>query len=167
MVLIRRYATGQQFTFYSALPGVDLSLKQGFAQKCRQRSTPGRGIYQEGVSMSNHQTYQPGTVLVLVGTKRGLFLLNSRDREKWNVEAAGLPGHRVYHAILDQRDGRRLFAADHGDFFGVCLRYTDDFRPSSHEPEQCIQFPENSRLKINNIWVIETARPSEPATGYT
>ena len=116
--------------------------------------------------MSNHHTYQPGTVVVLVGTKRGLFLLNSRDREVWNVEAAGLPGHRVYYAMLDQRDGRRLFAADNGDFFGVFLRYSDDFGQSWHEPEQGIQFPESSGLKLNNIWVIEPGRPGEPGTVY-
>ena len=116
--------------------------------------------------MSNHQAYQPGTVLVLVGTKRGLFLLNSRDRETWDVEAAGLPGHRVYYATLDQRDGHRLFAADNDDFFGVFLRYSDDFGQNWHEPEQGIQFPESSGLKLNNIWVIEPGRSGEPGTVY-
>jgi hypothetical protein len=33
MVLIRWYATGRQFTFYSPLPEADLLMKQGFAQK--------------------------------------------------------------------------------------------------------------------------------------
>ena len=66
--------------------------------------------------MNHQKMYEPGTVLVLVGTKRGLFLLTSRDRETWEVESTALKGSRVFFATLDQRDGRRLFAADNGDF---------------------------------------------------
>src|SRR5258708_8188272 len=101
--------------------------------------------------MSNHHTYQPGTVLVLVGTKRGLFLLNSRDREVWNVEAAGLPGHRVYYAMLDHRDGRRLFAADNGDFFGGFLRYSDAFVHIRLPPEHDIRFPSVPSIQITTL----------------
>jgi len=116
--------------------------------------------------MSGQYPYQSGTVLVLVGTKRGLFLLHSRDRETWSVEEAGLPGHSIYYAALDQRDGRRLFVADNGVFFGSFLRYSDDFGHSWHEPEQGIEFPESSGLKLSNIWVIEPGRLDEPGTVY-
>src|SRR5713101_62863 len=116
--------------------------------------------------MTSQKRYVPGTVLVSVGTKRGLFLLTSQDRETWNVEATTLKGHRVYHAILDQRDGCRLFAADNGDFFGTFLRYSDDFGQTWQEPEQGIQFSEESGEKLTNIWVIEPGRPNEPGTIY-
>ncbi len=52
--------------------------------------------------MSHNRTYTPGTVLVLVGTKRGLFLLTSKDRETWEVESTTLKGHRVFYSILDK-----------------------------------------------------------------
>ncbi len=116
--------------------------------------------------MSIHRAYTPGTVLVLVGTKRGLFLLTSRDRVTWEVESTALKGHRIFNAILDQRNGHRLFAADNGDFFGTFLRYSDDFGQTWHEPEQGIQFPEDSQQKLQNIWVIEPGRPTEPGTVY-
>jgi len=116
--------------------------------------------------MASHQANRPGTVVVLVGTKRGLFLLTSRDRETWDVQATGLSGHRIYHAILDQRNGHRLFAADNGDFFGAFLRYSDDFGQTWHEPQQGIQFPESTDQKLENIWVIEPGRPNEPGTVY-
>ena len=116
--------------------------------------------------MNNRRTYTPGTVLVLVGTKRGLFLLTSRDRETWEVESTALKGQRIFYATLDQRTGQRLFAADNGDFFGSFLRYSDDFGQTWHEPEKGIQFPEGSQQKLNNIWVIEPGRPDEPGTVY-
>ena len=111
--------------------------------------------------------YTPGTVVLSVGTKRGLFLLTSRDRERWDVQTTSLSGlHRVYHAIFDQRSGCRLFAADNGDFFGSFLRYSDDFGETWQEPERGIQFPQNSDQKLVNIWVIEPGRAGEPGVVY-
>lgn len=111
--------------------------------------------------------YTPGTVVLSVGTKRGLFLLTSRDRERWDVQTTGLSGHhRVFNAIFDQRDGCRLFAADNGDFFGSFLRYSDDFGETWQEPERGIQFPQDSEQKLVNIWVIEPGRASEPGVVY-
>lgn len=116
--------------------------------------------------MADSTSFAPGTVLVMVGTKRGLFILSSKDRVKWEVSAPLLKGHRIFNATLDQRNGHRLFAADNGDFFGNFLRYSDDFGQTWHEPEQGIQFPEGSDLKLNNIWVIEPGRQDEPGTIY-
>lgn len=107
-----------------------------------------------------------GQVVVLVGTKRGLFLLTSKDRETWDIQAPILNGQRIYHAILDQRNGHRLFAADNGDFFGSFVRYSDDFGQTWQEPRRGIQFPEESGEKLKNIWVIEPGRPGEPAVVY-
>lgn len=116
--------------------------------------------------MTGHTMYQPGTVLLSVGTKRGLFLLSSQDREKWEVRATELAKSRIFYAVLDQRTGHRLFAADNGDFFGTFLRYSDDFGETWHEPDRGIQFPESTGRKLVNIWVIEPGRASEPGTVY-
>lgn len=116
--------------------------------------------------MSQHNTYAPGTTLVTVGTKRGLFLLTSRDREKWTVESTALTGTRVFFAALDQRDGQRLYATDNGDFFGTFLRYSDDFGQTWQEPERGIQYPEESGLSLKNIWTIMPGRSNEPGVIY-
>jgi len=116
--------------------------------------------------MSEHTTFAPGTVLVLVGTRRGLFLLTSRDRRRWEIAASGLVGRRIFYATLDQRNGHRMFAADNGDFFGTFLRYSDDFGQTWQEPAQGIQFPDGSEQKLVNIWVIEPGRPDEPGILY-
>src|SRR5436309_6445413 len=116
--------------------------------------------------MSGHTTFTKGSVLVLVRTKRGLFLLSSKDRERWELTSTSLSSNRIFNAALDQRDGHRLFAADNGDFFGTFLRYSDDFGQSWQEPEQGIQFSQESGEKLANIWVIEPGRPSEPGVVY-
>ena len=116
--------------------------------------------------MAHHSTHKEGTVVVMVGTKRGLFLLTSPDRTSWEVRGPMLKGRRIFNAALDQRSGQRLFAAENGDFFGTYLRFSDDFGETWREPERGIQFPEESGEKLNNIWVIEPGRASEPGTLY-
>lgn len=116
--------------------------------------------------MSHHSRFPQGSTVLLAGTKRGLFLLSSQDRRKWSVEPVALKGRRIFYAVLDQRAGQRLFAAENGDFFGSFLRYSDDFGQTWQEPEHGIQFPQDSSLKLNNIWVIEPGRASEPEVVY-
>jgi hypothetical protein len=119
--------------------------------------------------MASQGTRAPrsGETVVLLGTKRGLFVLRSHDRVEWECVPAGLEATHVYNATLDQRGGRqRIFAADNGDFFGTFLRYSDDFGQTWTEPERGIQFPEESGLSLKNIWTIEPGRRSEPDVVY-
>lgn len=116
--------------------------------------------------MTNTSTYASGTTLLAVGTKRGLFLLTSQDREHWQVHATALKGSRIFFAALDQRTSPRLYAADNGDFFGSFLRYSDDFGETWQEAKQNIEYPEASGQKLNNIWTIVPGRADEPETLY-
>jgi len=116
--------------------------------------------------VATRRKYLKGTVVLSVGTKRGLFVLTSRDRRSWKAEGPYLVGQRVYHAALDLRNGARLFAAANGDFFGCSLRYSDDFGRTWQEPEAGIGFAEGSGLSLKNIWIVEPGRTSEPETVY-
>ena len=116
--------------------------------------------------MAAQHPYAPGTTVLALGTKRGLFLATSQDRRHWDIQATTLPRHRIYNAIFDQRAGCRLFAADNGDFFGTFIRYSDDFGETWQEPKHGIQFSEGSGLKLENIWVIEPGRLDEPNMIY-
>lgn len=116
--------------------------------------------------MAAPQRHAPGTVVLALGTKRGLFLMTSGDREHWDIHSTTLRGQRIFYATLDQRAGRRLFAADNGDFFGNFVRYSDDWGQTWQEPKQGIQFAQDSKLSLRNIWVIEPGRADEPDTVY-
>ncbi|HEX8995077.1 MAG TPA: sialidase family protein [Ktedonobacterales bacterium] len=119
--------------------------------------------------MANDNAFElhSGDTVALVGTKRGLFLLRSADRETWECAPTKLSGARVYNAMLDQRGGRRrIFATDNGDFFGTFLRYSDDLGQTWQEPERGIQFPEESGLSLKNIWTIEPGRRDQPNVVY-
>lgn len=116
--------------------------------------------------MAEQHHYAPGTTVLALGTKRGLFLMTSRDREHWDIHPTALAGHRIFYAMLDQRAGCRLFAADNGDFFGNFIRYSDDWGQTWQEPKSGIQFPQDGGLSLKNIWVIEPGRPDAPETVY-
>lgn len=116
--------------------------------------------------MSSASTFQSGATVILLGTKRGLFAATSRDRHSWDVQPLGLDGWRVFNAVLDQRSGHRIFAAQNGDFFGSFVRYSDDFGKTWQEPERGIQFPAESGMKLVNIWTIEPGRRDDPDTVY-
>lgn len=54
----------------------------------------------------------PDRVVVCVGTKRGLFILQSdRRRASWSVEGPLLKGWQIYHAVVDARGTPRVHAA--------------------------------------------------------
>ena len=111
-------------------------------------------------------TPRSGDTVLLLGTKRGLYIARSSDRKTWTCEPTTLAAMPIYNGILDQRGKQRIFAAENGAFFGSFLRYSDDWGATWHEPEQGIQFPEDSGLKLQNIWVIEPGRESEPQVVY-
>ncbi len=106
------------------------------------------------------------TVMLTVGTKRGLFLLTSTDREKWEITPTTLAGNHIFYAVLDQRTGHRLFAADNGDFFGSFIRYSDDFGETWTQASQGIEFPKERGRSLTNIWMIEPGRTETPGTVY-
>lgn len=122
--------------------------------------------------MSSTLNPRPGMTVLLVGTKRGLFLVSSTDRREWEIiptslGATAYGGGRIFYAALDQRTTTpRLFAADNGDFFGSFLRYSDDFGQTWQEPEQGIKFAEGSGQKLTNIWTVVPGRANEPGVVY-
>jgi photosystem II stability/assembly factor-like uncharacterized protein len=110
--------------------------------------------------------YPKGTVLLLVGTKRGLFLFTSRDRRSWKSDGQIFPTSRVFNAVLDQRLSPRVYLADNGDIFGSVVKYSDDFGSTWREAKTSIRFSKESGRKLENVWIVEPGRPTEPETIY-
>ena len=109
-------------------------------------------------------SFKTGSILLLVGTKQGLFLLSSTDRQHWQIEKTRL-GDRssyVYYAVFDPRKDYRLFATKNGATSSLC--YSDDFGQSWQEPTKGIQFPQ--KFTLREIWCIEPGRASEPGIVY-
>jgi hypothetical protein len=107
----------------------------------------------------------PIPVLVLVGTRKGLFRLEGNDaRSDWQVEGPLLEGWGVYHAIVDPRTGTIYAAANHYTYGPTVQRSTDGGKTWKRSKRATL--PEESGLAVNAWWHIEPGRLEEAETLY-
>ncbi len=67
-----------------------------------------------------------GGVRVLVGTKKGAFILTSNDRRTWDVAGPHFPGWEIHHITGSPVDPDRLYAAQWTSWFGQLIQRSDD-----------------------------------------
>jgi len=66
-------------------------------------------------------------VRVLVGTRKGAFVLNSDGkRERWEVSGPHFAGWEIYHLKGSPADPNRLFASQTSGWFGQIIQRSDD-----------------------------------------
>ena len=99
-------------------------------------------------------------MLVLAGTRKGLFVLESDEsRRDWKVEGPLLPGWEVFHAVIDPRD-QTLYACTNTFAYGANVHRSTDRGKTWNHAEQ-LGLPENGELKLEKTWHIEPGRDSE------
>jgi hypothetical protein len=68
-----------------------------------------------------------GGVRVLVGTRKGAFVLRSDEgRREWQVDGPHFAGWEVYHVTGSPADPDRLWAAPSGGWFGQVIQRSED-----------------------------------------
>ena len=101
--------------------------------------------------------------VVLVGTKKGLFLVRGDDaRTSWEVEGPQLTGWQIFHAVRDPRDGTLHAAANNWVYGATAQRSTDEGQ--TWERSEGLGLPEDSELKLTEAWHVEPGHASEPDT---
>jgi photosystem II stability/assembly factor-like uncharacterized protein len=74
-------------------------------------------------------------VRVLVGTKKGAFILNSDGkREKWDVSGPLFAGWELYHLKGSPADPNRIYASQTSGWFGQVIQRSDDGGKTWHQP---------------------------------
>ena len=67
------------------------------------------------------------SVRVLVGTKKGAFILNSDGkRQKWTVSGPHFGGWEMYHLKASPADPNRIYASQTSGWFGQIIQRSDD-----------------------------------------
>jgi BNR/Asp-box repeat len=75
------------------------------------------------------------SVRVLVGTKKGAFILSSDGkREKWDVSGPHFTGWEVYHLKGSPADPNRIYASQTSGWFGQIIQRSDDGGKTWHQP---------------------------------
>jgi photosystem II stability/assembly factor-like uncharacterized protein len=89
---------------------------------------------------------------LLLGTKKGLFVLEGEPGAEFEVKARAFAGEPVENAIRDPRTGR-LIASVTSAFYGPKIWYTDD--PSSEwQQADGVALPEGGDAALERIWVL-------------
>ena len=74
-------------------------------------------------------------VRVLVGTKKGAFILSSDGkREKWDVSGPHFAGWEIYHMKGSPADPNRIFTSQTSGWFGQIIQRSDDGGKTWHQP---------------------------------
>jgi molybdopterin converting factor small subunit/photosystem II stability/assembly factor-like uncharacterized protein len=104
-----------------------------------------------------------GELELLVGTRKGLFVLRGPREGAMRVVGRAFPGVNVEYAIRDPRSGTYLAAVSHGQY-GPRVFRSDD--PTAQEWEQADgpRFPEGEDASVERVWVI--APGEEPDVLY-
>jgi photosystem II stability/assembly factor-like uncharacterized protein len=101
------------------------------------------------------------TVTLLVGTRRGLFLATSGDREEWRIEGPFLAGREVYYAFRDHRTGRAWAATRHA-VWGAHIHRSDDGGREWTVLDAAPHHADDRGLQA--VWFLAPGPPGEPET---
>ena len=74
-------------------------------------------------------------VRVLVGTRKGAFILTSDGkRKKWDVSGPHFTGWEIYHLKGSRADPNRIYASQSSGWFGQVIQRSDDGGKTWHQP---------------------------------
>ena len=91
---------------------------------------------------------------LLVGTKKGLFVLEGEPGSGFEVTARAFAGEPVEYALRDPRSGV-LLAAVSSPFYGPKVFFTDD--PAGEwDQASGIELPEGGEDALERIWILRT-----------
>jgi photosystem II stability/assembly factor-like uncharacterized protein len=100
---------------------------------------------------------------LVVGTKKGLFLLEGEPGRGFEIKTRAFAGEPVDFATRDPRNGR-LFATVTSPFYGPKIFYTDDDPGAEWDQADGVALPEGGDQALARIWVI--ARGEADGTLY-
>ncbi|HJW47780.1 MAG TPA: exo-alpha-sialidase, partial [Candidatus Limnocylindria bacterium] len=100
-------------------------------------------------------------VVLLVGTKKGLYTLRSdADRKKWTQDGPYSAPAPIHHATYDPRDGS-MYAAINMTWGGSRIDYSRDMGKTWQKSKNPA-FPEGSDRTFSQTWHIEPGHVRTP-----
>mgnify|MGYP001816471781 CR=1 FL=1 len=107
------------------------------------------------------------TVRILIGTKKGAFILSADgERRQWLVDGPHFPGWEIYHVKASPVDPDRLYASQTSGWFGQVIQRSNDAGktwepvgnefvydgvPGTHQDFDGIQRP----WEFQRVWIFE------------
>jgi hypothetical protein len=110
-------------------------------------------------------------LIVLVGTRKGLFLLEANEhRRSWSTSGPHFLGQIVNHAVLDPRDGRTVLAAVRAGHLGPTVYRSEDLGASWTEAVSPPAFAKavsgEGGESVSHVFWLTPGHASEPGRWY-
>jgi hypothetical protein len=104
------------------------------------------------------------TVLLMIGTRKGLFLARSDDRRTWTLEEPAFLMEEVAAVAVDaRRSPVRLLAGTMSWHYGPTLVWSDDLGSSWHETgNAALAFPADTGTALGRVWQLQPDLPHRP-----
>src|SRR3990172_5636963 len=95
-----------------------------------------------------------GETVLMVGTRKGLWIYHSKDRKKWTTRGPYLEGSEVHHAILDPHDHKTIHAGANHYQWGPVIKHTKNFGSTWTDSKQNPHYSKESGLSVKRTWQI-------------
>ena len=104
------------------------------------------------------------TVVMAIGTRKGLWLATSTDRRTWTLSQPHFLMHEIPSVAIDTRDGRtRLLVGMRSEHWGPTVVHSDDLGATWSEPEQgAIRFDEADGAALERVWQVQPDAAGRP-----
>ena len=104
------------------------------------------------------------SVVLAIGTKKGLWLATSHDRTSWSLSAPHFLNQEVPAVGLDTRGGRtRVLVSVRSEHWGPTVVHSDDLGATWTEPEQgAIRFGADDGAALERVWQIHPDTAERP-----
>ncbi|GAB3595298.1 exo-alpha-sialidase [Angustibacter peucedani] len=104
------------------------------------------------------------SVLLAIGTRKGLWLARSDDRRTWALDGPHLLMTEVPSVAIDTRDGRtHLMVGARSEHWGPTVQHSDDLGRSWTEHEGgAVVFPDDAGSALERVWQIHPDTAARP-----
>lgn len=111
------------------------------------------------------KTAKPGTTTILIGTRKGAWILRSKDRKKFALEGPHFFGQVVHHMVADRRNPKLLIAAVKAGHLGPTVFRSEDFGKTWKEVARPPAFPKvegKEGRAVEHVFWLTPGHASQP-----
>ena len=104
-----------------------------------------------------------GDVLLMVGTRKGVFFLTAdAARKSWSLSGPHHVGSDVFHLAYDYRGHGTIFAAINSPIWGPEVQRSEDLGATWRKSRVNPAFPKERNDSVEKVWHIEPGSPASP-----
>ena len=103
-------------------------------------------------------------VVLLIGTRKGLWIGRSDDRDSWRLDGPHFLMQGIYAAAIDTRGERpRVLVGATSEHWGPTVFHSDDLGASWVEPVPgAIKFPQDTGASLERVWQLAPDTADRP-----